>query len=315
MTNDEKQPKPDETEETKKVLFGFLSERLNHPYIGTFIFSFFFYNFQSIMTLLVGLGEEYSLHKKEAINTFVVSFHFWSFDFWLPFFSMIIIPNIFHNLGDVIYRISQKGKDYLISLIDNFSESVNLDTKVNFYERKYRLLLERNKNLREHTLVILQKLILESKKSNMNLKKLRPMLSKVELNVGDLVSEIDKDNHIEYYKNQTPIYGEVVSLITKNLYLINVINKHDLETKARKIMPKDGKEYHIYNAGGGKLEIDETKREDTSNYLGSYLPSKQIVNIIVKFKDPLDIISNDQLLSIISNLESTKYSDKIYHLL
>ncbi|MCW7503873.1 hypothetical protein [Leptospira paudalimensis] len=295
-----------ETEEPKKVLFGFLSDRLNHPYIGTFIFSFLFYNFEDIAKLIIGLGEEFTEDKIDAIEIFVSSFNADSFKFWIPVFIMIIIPNVFHKLGDVIYRLSQRGRDYFISLIDNFSERANLDSKVGFYQRENSILKERIENLTQNSNVILKNLINQVKKYNQGIGDLRPALSNVSLSVGDLVSYNKDKNFIRFLEKGYPLFGEIFLKLSNDLYIVNLQTKLSVENSILKELPKDDKDYYIYNLGSGKFDFDIFKRDDDKNYIGHFTRTKNLLQSPVKFEEARNPITDNELLVLIEKLQYIK---------
>ncbi|MCW7494795.1 hypothetical protein ND861_07030 [Leptospira sp. 2 VSF19] len=281
--------------ESKNFFLEFLQDKLNHPYIGTFVLSFYFYNFEDLTKLFIGLGEEFTEDKIDAIEIFVSNFHFWSCDFWLPVLSAITIPNIIYNAGKIIFDLCKDVTEILLSRIRTWKNRKVFQSNIDNLEFKNNIKSQAINNLRMNTFSIMLDII-EGERKNTGIPHLYYFGSLEKFKEGELVSHIKDRIEIGRYNKKFKLLGVIKKVLVENVFIVEVLNTSTLRELIKNkfdvtIDTSHAKEFNVFNEGEGKLEYSITKIADyDKNFVCTMVqPSFEIYNENLENKIEIDI--------------------------
>ncbi|MCW7467781.1 hypothetical protein [Leptospira levettii] len=277
MTEDDTKSKEEKIKTEKKenletIIKNILLDRLSHPFIGTFIFSFLTYNYKIILLLIFGLLDKYSYYDT-VIENFSNEIGICKPTVYYPLIFAIFIPIVFQNLGDYLI---EKSKAFTSRLIAN---SIENEKKKELIYKNTILTgeIEENKN-KFYELLSVQKVYKEFivKLFNQHTpgKSVEVLIGEVGLSDNCYISK-KENGEITIYNRHSDFLGKIISTISGRHYLIERLTPHQLgvelnnqlSDKIQKLTPDQV--IYIYASNSKKSYEFSYELNSSNQFLGS----------------------------------------------
>ncbi|GBF49420.1 hypothetical protein LPTSP4_09330 [Leptospira ryugenii] len=209
-----------------------LLERIGHPFIGSFFFTFILTNYDILIELFVNIQDPL------AVFFFKDSLYSDSlYRIGLPAGMMLVFPIFIQNLSDIVYTyFKEKTNTY----IENRKEKEKLEIHLNNIknlQRKLEKQIDLNNQITKQSISIIE-ILLNLLKSHEKKPYLQILESNELLEQDELVSFLTKESKITFFNKNLTFVGRVYYKINDYIYIVECFDD-ELLKKYLKIKLKE----------------------------------------------------------------------------
>ncbi|GBF44552.1 hypothetical protein LPTSP2_38550 [Leptospira ellinghausenii] len=276
---------------------GLILDKIGHPFIGSFITTFFIVNFDIIVELAL------DIQYPGAVGEFKSYFNWGSKRIWFPIVSMFLVPLLFQNILDYAFARCKAVTD---RVIENRKENernkihkLNAERFQNKYENS---LLHRNEILDRSFWLI--SLLNDFIRDSNELKYLVTCESKEVLNEKEYVSFVEDENKIIPFDNRFPLLGYVFKKLSEKIYLIRVLHSSEFQSHfSVYIRDITNVPRFVCVNRKGNIELD-FKRTNPRAVIGENLPNSDKINFDMNalFFDFIGMAYNNSIRNLVNNV-------------
>lgn len=205
-------------------------DRIGHPFIGSFIFTFVITNYDILIDLFVNIRDPDAVL---IFNSFLYSE--WKTRLGVPFGMMLAFPILIQNGSDIVYTyFKEKTNTY----IENRKEKEKLEIHLNKIENLKNQLYNQkdlNNQIVKQTCDIIQT-TLNLVKNRDNIFHLQVFESNEVLEKGDFVSYLIDLGKIVFYDKNIMFLGRVFYKINDTLYIIECLDSGKLKELLKEML-------------------------------------------------------------------------------
>lgn len=222
-------------EKKSNLIEDVIKSRLNHPFIGTLIFSFTITNYDILLILLTKLN---SNDIYQALINFKISLNMDSYRTRYPLFSTLTVPFL---IEPIVSSIHQKLLAIFRRITRNLIENEENKVIKDDYDRLIKLSLKKEEELekskkidKEVFRVILRHICLLKQGGEKPYVNSFIYRSNQDFQIGSHVSYSHNNANIVSYTKSLPYAGKIIRKIKENLFLVYLDNRLEDEIKQLK---------------------------------------------------------------------------------
>ncbi|TGL04073.1 hypothetical protein EHQ43_11755 [Leptospira bouyouniensis] len=278
--------------EASDTFINIMKDKIGHPFMGSFIFTFFCLNYDILIDLIVNIQDPYAV-------LFFKSFLYgeWYYRLFIPFVMMFAFPLWIHNRLNYWFSYFKQKTDGDIKNMKEKEKSEIYKYKANKFEKLYLDSVGKNDKSIEKSIAI-NSFLLNELNRYLRIENLRIMESEERLNEYEFVSYLEDRKKIIPFNRFQVFIGRIGLRITDNLYLVECIPEHKVYSYFHNSV--NGKE--VYNGQAlllkrdGNISIEkDSKLQNENNVLGKLIQGSGTIDIKANIKNQA-ILEDKQLL-------------------